>query len=210
MPPISLDLSGNYLYGSFSPSPNITLSSSSPTPPFPSLVLPATPQPQSLPPWAVQDASSSQWVWVWQGEQQGGTGAGGEGGENISAVAWLAVDGNCLGSGGVGQQRGAAECAAVCGIESGQGPCGGVGAGQCVVESGWPPSLSCSCASGYVAVTAAGTANTTTCELPPPSPPGMFGQWLGLLPCSPSTVYPTLFAAFFSFTTTPFPLSLLL
>ncbi|CAI7918060.1 unnamed protein product [Closterium sp. NIES-54] len=171
MPPISLDLSGNYLYGSFSPSPNITLSSSSPTPPFPSLVLPATPQPQSLPPWAVQDASSSQWVWVWQGEQQGGTGAGGEGGENISAVAWLAVDGNCLGSGGVGQQRGAAECAAVCGIESGQGPCGGVGAGQCVVESGWPPSLSCSCASGYVAVTAAGTANTTTCELPPPSPP---------------------------------------
>ncbi|CAI5974435.1 unnamed protein product [Closterium sp. NIES-64] len=154
----------------------------------------------------LQDASSSQWVWVWQGEQQGRTGAGGEGGGNGSAVAWLAVDGNGLGSEGVGQQRGAVECAVVCGTESGQGQCGGVGAGQCVVESGWPPSLSCSSASGYVAVSAASSANTTTCELPPPSLPGMFRQWLGLLPCSPSTVYPTLFAAFFSFTTTPFPL----
>ncbi|CAI7751109.1 unnamed protein product [Closterium sp. NIES-53] len=171
MPAISLDLRSNYLYGSLSPSPNITLSSSSSSPPIPSLVLPATPQPQSLPPWAVQDATNSQWVWVTQVEQQKGTGAGGEGGGNSSAVAWLAVEGNCLGSEGLGQQRGATECAAVCGIEPGQGPCGGAGVGQCVVQSGWPPSLSCSCASGYVAVTAAGTANTTTCELPPSSPP---------------------------------------
>ncbi|CAI5495956.1 unnamed protein product [Closterium sp. Naga37s-1] len=119
----------------------------------------------------LQDATNSQWVWVTQGEQQEGTEAGGEGGGNSNAVAWLAVEGNCLGSEGVGQQRGPTECAAVCGIESRQGPCGGAGAGQCVVQSGWPPSLSCSCASGYVAVTAAGTANTTTCQLPPPSPP---------------------------------------
>ncbi|CAI5974595.1 unnamed protein product, partial [Closterium sp. NIES-65] len=173
MPPISLDLSGNYLYGSLSPSPNISLSSSSSSsssPPIPSLVLPATPQPQSLPPWAVQDATKSEWAWVWQGGQQGATGAGGaSGGNSSSAAAWLAVEGNCVGSEVVGQQRGATECAAVCGIEPGQGPCGGVGAGQCVVQSGWPPSLSCSCASGYVAVTAVGTANTTTCQLPPPS-----------------------------------------
>ncbi|CAI7780757.1 unnamed protein product [Closterium sp. NIES-54] len=170
MPPISLDLSSNYLYGSISPSPNITLSSSSSSPPIPSLVLPATPQPQSLPPWAVQEATNPQWVWGAQGGQLGAAAAGGaSGGNSSSSVAWLAVEGNCVGSEVVGQQRGATECVAVCGIEPGQGPCGGAGAGQCVVQSGWPPSLSCSCASGYVAVTAAGTANTTTCELPPPS-----------------------------------------
>ncbi|CAI5491559.1 unnamed protein product, partial [Closterium sp. Naga37s-1] len=122
--------------------------------------------PQCLP----FEATNPQWVWGAQGGQLGAAAAGGaSGGNSSSSVAWLAVEGNCVGSEVVGQQRGATECVAVCGIEPGQGPCGGAGAGQCVVQSGWPPSLSCSCASGYVAVTAAGTANTTTCELPPPS-----------------------------------------
>ncbi|CAI5488647.1 unnamed protein product, partial [Closterium sp. Naga37s-1] len=156
---------------------------------------------------ADHDATNPQCVCVAQGGQQGGTGAGGEGGGNSSSsVAWLAVEGNCVGSEVVGQQRGATECAAVCGIESGQGPCGGVGAGQCVVQSGWPPSLSCSCASGYVAVTAAGTANTTTCQLPSPS--GMLNQWLELLRLPVSTqpaLLPSLLPSPPSPTPTPSP-----
>ncbi|GJP34412.1 hypothetical protein CLOM_g18859 [Closterium sp. NIES-68] len=175
MPPIRLDIRSNYLYGSISPSPNITLSSSSSSssssasPPLPSLLLPAAPQAQSFPPWVVLPAAIIQEQGALP-QGQGGSGtAGGGGGAGIT-VAWLAVEGNCVGSEGAGQQRGAAECAAVCGIEAGQGPCGGAGAGECVLSRTWPPSLSCSCSSGYVAVTANGTANTTTCQLPPPSP----------------------------------------
>ncbi|CAI5488258.1 unnamed protein product [Closterium sp. Naga37s-1] len=90
--------------------------------PGPSLLLTS---PLSLDPCApllcicLPDISNSQWacVWVTQGEQQEGTAAGGEGGGNSSAVAWLAMERNCMGSEGVGQQWGPTECAAVCGID---------------------------------------------------------------------------------------------